>query len=132
MLELIIVFIIGLIVGGKVASAYHLQGFKQILRDLDVSNEDLIRAVRKSAGPDLTAALDELEHNTVEKSTAVIEVKLEQHSGQIYAFRKSDDKFLGQGHDPDSLIKRLNETMTPCRVIVAKEDGADLLQKNNT
>jgi len=26
----------------------------------------------------------------------------------------------------------LNQNLTPCKVVVAKEDGADLLQKNNT
>jgi len=62
----------------------------------------------------------------------VINVRLEQMGTEIYAFRKSDNLFLGQGSDPDALIARLNETMTSCRIIVAKEDGADLLQKNNT
>jgi hypothetical protein len=62
----------------------------------------------------------------------VVEVKLEQHGGQIFAYRKSDDTFLAQGTDRDSLIERLNQTMRPCRILIDKEDGADLLQKNNT
>jgi hypothetical protein len=39
---------------------------------------------------------------------------------------------LAQGTDRDSLIERLNQTMRPCRILIDKEDGADLLQKNNT
>jgi hypothetical protein len=50
----------------------------------------------------------------------------------IYAYRKSDDMFLAQGTDADSLIARLNENLTPCKVVVAQEDGADLLQKSHT
>ena len=62
---------------------------------------------------------------------SIVEVKLEQHGGQIYAFRKDNDQFLGQGVDRDTLIARLNQTMKPCTVNVAREDGAELLQKNN-
>ena len=62
----------------------------------------------------------------------VVDVKLEKVGTAIFAYRKSDHQFLAQGSDADSLIARLNENLTPCRVVVAKEDGADLLQKNNT
>lgn len=64
--------------------------------------------------------------------SAVVDVKLEQQGTQIFAYRKSDDQFLAQGTDAESLIERLNQNLTPCKVVVAKEDGADLLQKNNT
>ena len=66
------------------------------------------------------------------KDSAVVDVKLEQQGTEIFAYRKSDNQFLAQGSNADSLIARLNENLTPCKVVVAKEDGADLLQKNNT
>ena len=72
---------------------------------------------------------------TTEESTAdltVVEVRLEQDGNQIYAYRKDDSTFLGQGSDTDSLIERLNQNLTPCRVVVSKEDGADLLQKSHS
>jgi hypothetical protein len=62
----------------------------------------------------------------------VVEVRLEQMGDVLYAYRKSDHQFLGQGTDLDTLVDRLNNNLTPCRVIIHKEDGADLLQKNNT
>ena len=69
---------------------------------------------------------------TEEPQLDIVEVKLEQHSGTILAFRKDTDQFLGQGADREDLIKRLTENLTPCKVIIAQEDGADLLQERNT
>jgi hypothetical protein len=66
------------------------------------------------------------------KDSTVVDVKLEQQGTEIYAYRKSDNQFLAQGSDADSLIERLNQNLTPCKVVIAKEDGADLLQKSHT
>ena len=66
------------------------------------------------------------------KSHTVVDIKLEQQGTEIYAYRKSDNQFLAQGSNADTLIERLNQNLTPCRVVVAQEDGADLLQKSHT
>lgn len=128
------VFILGCVVGYRAAVRVHVQGFRHILNRLNVSNQDLIRAIRKDASPELMAQLELIEQKSSEepREETVVEVKLEQHQGQIYAFRKDTDTFLAQGADRESLIERLNQTMKPCRVLIAREDGADLLQKNNT
>lgn len=136
-MELILIIIAAVVVGfawgWRTASRMHLQGFSHILKSLNISNAELIRSLRKTAGPELIQQLDLLEQRGDDASTeTVVEVKLEHHGGQIYAFRKDTDQFLGQGADRDSLIARLNLTMLPCRIVIAKEDGAELLQKNNT
>jgi hypothetical protein len=74
----------------------------------------------------------QLDDDEGSKDHTVVDVKLEQEGTEIFAYRKSDNQFLAQGSNADSLIARLNENLTPCKVVVAKEDGADLLQKNNT
>ena len=74
----------------------------------------------------------QLDEDEGTKDPAVVEVKLEQQGTQIFAYRKSDDQFLAQGNNADSLIERLNQNLTPCKVVVAQEDGADLLLKNNS
>jgi hypothetical protein len=104
------------------------------MRMLKISDQDLVQAMRRSAPQDWHAKLDLIaaEQEQTAESAVVINVRLEQMGTEIYAFRKSDNLFLGQGSDPDALIARLNETMTSCRIIVAKEDGADLLQKSHT
>jgi hypothetical protein len=99
---------------------------RHLLKELGITERDLRAAAARNGIP-LTDAPD-----TAAADETVVEIKLEQHEGQIYAYRKSDDTFLGQGTDRDSLIDRLNQTMKPCRVLIDKEDGADLLQKSHT
>jgi hypothetical protein len=125
MLELVIVFALGWILGWKINDALRTAAIKALLKELGVTDQDL-RAAAARNGIEISAAPDTAADETV------VEVKLEQHGGQIFAYRKSDDTFLAQGTDRDSLIERLNQTMRPCRILIDKEDGADLLQKNNT
>ena len=125
MLELIITFTIGWILGWKINDVLRTAAIKALLKELGVTDQDL-RAAAARNGIEISAAPDTAADETV------VEVKLEQHGGQIYAYRKSDDTFLAQGTDRDSLIDRLNQTMKPCRILIDKEDGADLLQKSHT
>ena len=128
MIELIIAALVGILIGWQASSRVHLDGFRQLLRALKITEQDLLRAMVKIQtkewqldAPDAAAA-DE----------AVVDVKLEQVGTEIFAYRKSDNQFLGQGQDSQTLIERLNQNLTPCKVVVAKEDGADLLQKSHT
>jgi len=127
MIELFIAALLGLFIGWQASKRVHLDGFRQLLKALKVTEEDLLRAMIK-----IQSAEWQLEEAEGTKDHTVVDVKLEQVGTAIYAYRKSDDMFLAQGSDADSLIARLNENLTPCRVVVAQEDGADLLQKNNT
>ena len=127
MIELIIVAFVGIFIGWQASKKVHLDGFRQLLRALKVTEDDLLRAMIKIQSKEWQ--LDEPEGAT---DSTIVDVKLEQVGTAIYAYRKSDDQFLAQGSDAASLIARLNENLTPCRVVVAQEDGADLLQKNNT
>jgi hypothetical protein len=127
MIELIIVGLVGILIGWTASKQVHLDGFRQLLRALKVTEEDLLRAMikiqsREWQPEDLEGAKDH----------TVVDVKLEQQGTEIFAYRKSDNQFLAQGSNADSLIERLNQNLTPCKVVVAKEDGADLLQKNNS
>jgi hypothetical protein len=94
---------------------------------LKVTEQDLRRAMlRVQSGewqPDDTEG---------SKDGTVVDVKLEQQGTEIFAYRKSDNQFLAQGSNADTLIERLTQNLTPCKVVVAQEDGADLLQKSHT
>ena len=127
MTELIIVGLLGILIGWQAAKRVHLQGFRELLRALKVTEADLLRAMIK-----IQSGEWQLEEPEGTKDETVVDVKLEQVGTAIYAYRKSDHQFLAQGTDVDSLIARLNQNLTPCKVVVAQEDGADLLQKNNT
>ena len=127
MTELIIAAIIGIFIGWQASKKVHLDGFRQLLRALKVTEQDLLRAMIR-----VTSEEWQLEDPEGAKDSTIVDVKLEQVGTAIYAYRKSDDQFLAQGTDAASLIERLNQNLTPCKVVVAQEDGADLLQKNNT
>jgi len=127
MIELIIVGLVGILIGWQASSRVHLDGFRQLLRALKITEEDLLRAMIKIQSREWQPDADE-----GSKDSTVVDVKLEQVGTEIFAYRKSDNQFLGQGQDSQGLIERLNQNLTPCKVVVAKEDGADLLQKNNT
>jgi hypothetical protein len=123
MIELLIAALVGIFIGWTASKQVHLQGFRQLLRALKVTEEDLLRAMIKIQSDGWQ--LDDHEGST---DPTVVEVKLEQVGTEIYAYRKDNHQFLGQGCNPQGLIERLNQNLTPCRVMVAQEDGADLLQ----
>ena len=127
MIELIIAALVGIFIGWRASRQVHLDGFRQLLKALKVTEEDLLRAMIRIQSKEWQ--LDDDEGTT---DHTVVDVKLEQVGTEIFAYRKSDNQFLGQGQDSQGLIERLNQNLTPCKVVVAKEDGADLLQKNNT
>jgi NaMN:DMB phosphoribosyltransferase len=127
MTELIIATLLGIFIGWQASKKVHLDGFRQLLRALKVTEEDLLRAMIKIQSHEWQ--LEDTEGST---DRTVVDVKLEQQGTEIFAYRKSDNQFLAQGSNADSLIERLNQNLTPCKVVVAQEDGADLLQKNNT
>ena len=127
MIELIIAAIIGIFIGWTASKQVHLDGFRQLLRALKITEADLLRAMIKIQSREWQPDADE-----GAKDSTIVDVKLEQQGTEIYAYRKSDDQFLAQGIDAASLIERLNQNLTPCKVVVAQEDGAELLQKNNT
>ena len=133
MIDFILTLIFGLVIGYRVSAAIHTMGFKEILKALNVSEKDLRQALKKTA-PDYWREKFDLDNEQPVTERAQVAVRIEQHHGQLYAFRKDTDQFLGQGSDPDQLIQRLNETMKPCTVNVSKEDGSDLIwhsTKNN-
>jgi hypothetical protein len=57
-----------------------------------------------------------------------VEVYVEQHQGHLYAWRKSDHRFLGQGADKQALFERLAADVRGMVVYVCDvNDGGDLL-----
>jgi hypothetical protein len=125
MLEIIIMFGLGWFLGWRMNDALRTAAVKELLKELGIKDSDLRRLAAKNGIelPETAAAEPELK---------IIEVRLEQHQGQIFAYRKDDDTFLGQGHDAEAVVKRLTENLEQCRVTVAEEDGAALLQKRHT
>lgn len=119
-IELLIVFGLGWYLGHKLSAAIHLRLFKLILSDLNITNQDLVNMARKHGAefitPEIDAKFKEMEDDGLEQ----IDIKVEKHSDTLYAFRKDNDQFLGQGSSREDLIAALEERMTNVRLIVVE------------
>ncbi len=99
-------------------------------------HENMMGEILKSAGvtaDQLEAAILKIQEDEPEDAMPNVEVRIEQHGQALYAYRVDNDQFLGQGLDRDELIARIIEmNKTSFKMIVSQENGAELLQKNNT
>ena len=124
----VIAFASGWYAGSKITEHLLALSFRQILNDLGIKNEQL----RKLA-TDVGVELPDVNADTATGDTLVpLEVTIEQHQGVLYAYRKDNQQFLGQGTDREGLIDSISKRMTDVRLIIDTADGADLLQKNNS
>jgi hypothetical protein len=124
----VIAFAAGWYLGSKITEYLLALSFRQILNDLGVKNEQL-RKLATDVGVELPA----VNQNAADgEGLTPLEVTLEQHQGVIYAYRKDNQQFLGQGTDQQGLIDSISRRMDNVRLIIDQADGADLLQKNNS
>ena len=126
MLELVIVFILGAVIGGRLTHDMMMSATKRLLQDLGIKERDLRRFAEKQG-----ITLPDTPQDAAAELT-VVEITLEQQGNQIFAYRKDDSTFLGQGHDKESLIDAIAHRMKDVRLVIAEEDGADLLQKSHS
>jgi hypothetical protein len=120
-IEFFLGFGLGWFIASRITTALHLTSFSKILKELGVSNQQL-RKLRDTVDLELDDAVDEPE--------TVCEIKIEQHGDQLYAYRKEDDHFLGQGTDRDSLIARISKEFSgQVRLIIREEDGAEHIKQ---
>lgn len=117
MIEIILALIVGIWIGKTVTSAINHLTFREILKDLKITEEDLRRL-----------RLDKFPEEPEESSRPEVEITVEQHHGQLYAYRKDTDEFLGQGTDRDALVARIAEKHKGTVFRVPKDSGADLLK----
>ena len=128
LIAILIAFAFGWYTGSWITTHLLALSFRQILNDLGVKNSQLLKLAE-----DVGVELPDVNQNTADGAQLTpLEVILEQHQGVIYAYRKDTKQFLGQGTDREGLIDSISKRMTDVRLIIDQQDGADLLQKNNT
>jgi hypothetical protein len=128
LIVVIVAFAFGWYAGSWVTTHLLALSFRQILNDLGVKNSQL-RQLAENVGLELP----DVNQNTADGNTLTpLEVTIEQHQGVLYAYRKDNQQFLGQGTDRQGLVDSISKRMTDVRLIIDTADGADLLQKNNT
>jgi hypothetical protein len=121
-LNLLIVAGIGWWAGSAWTAMVLRSGFQKILKELGVTNQQMMKLARDNG-----IGVEEAKPSTAEPELTPVEIKLEQHQGVIYAFRLEDDQFLGQGADREELIESLKKNLKDVRLIIAEEHGARLI-----
>lgn len=122
-MDYLIVAAVAFYVGWKLSEKLMWFTFGKMMREAGVSNKDLDQFINHWA-PSLARETEAAEQPQ-------IEVRLEQHNQTLYAFRKDNEEFLGQGADQEELFKRIAERFQDVKFVIRKDDGAELLQKNN-
>jgi hypothetical protein len=123
----IVCFAIGWALGARVTRTILQRVFSEILADLNIGPDNL-RSLADKYGMPMT----KVEQDDNGEDHEVVEVKIEEHQGCLYAFRKDNDKFLGQGATREELIERLKEEFSgTVKMIVREVDGADLIKQTS-
>ena len=122
----LVIFCVGmaLYIGFKAGEAWYLYTFRQILEDLNIKNSDL-RRLAESKGIDMSAPVQEDDNADL----PVLEVKIEQQPEGLFAYRKDNSLFIARGRDRKELMENLIDNLNNVRVVIAKEDGADLIKE---
>ena len=110
--------------GMKLASVWQTIILKELLKDLGITDQQL-RELAKKHG----ANLADSDEDSDELVLTEMEIRIEQHAGQLYAYRVEDDFFMGQGADRESLIKSIAEDVADVKLIIRDENGASLLKE---
>jgi len=125
-IEFIVAFALGWFIGGKLTAAWMRLTFREILKDLGVTDQQL-KKMAQDNGIILPSDAADPEPETETAKLTPIEIRIEEHQGVLYAYRLDNDQFLGQGPDKEALIQRLTQNLTNVRLIVAEEHGAKLI-----
>jgi len=121
-MEYIITLIVGLVIGWKAGSFITALSFTEILKELGVKDDQVRKLARK-----YKISSDE-EPEKTEREPEEIVIKVEEHSGVLYAFRIENDEFLGQGKTRDELVDGLAKRFKNVKFTVPHDMGAELLK----
>ena len=122
-----VIFVLGFWLGWKIQEYFMIGLLKHLLSDLGVSNEQLIKVAKDSAkllGPEYEDRINEIEAKAKDiDGFEQIEIKVEKHGEMLYAFRKDNDQFLGQGTDKESLVEAMTHRVrnVRCKVVEGNE-----------
>lgn len=114
--------VVGFWFGSKITATLHRAAAQFLLEALKIT-PDQIKKIQEDMERQLRALPSDRD---------ILDVRLEQHQGVIFAYRCDDDRFLGQGTNRDDLLKSLMTRLSGCTVRIKQDQGADLLLKNNT
>ena len=109
-----VVFALGYMIGGWSA----IKTFSRILQKLGVTDQQL-----RKLNEEQTAAVPE------DRSNTVVQIKIEQIGGALYAYTVDTDTFLAQGTTAEDLVRGILQRLpTGSKVICSREQGGELIE----
>jgi hypothetical protein len=132
MIELLLAFALGMILGVYFTNLFHKVMIKSVLKDYGVDTEDKLKKLSDQLMADLKDTDPEAYAKFKQELDApkdTVRIRLEQHQGVLFAYREDDSQFLGQGTDQDTLIASITHRVKGVTVEIV---NGELLQKNNT
>lgn len=108
--------------GWKISELWQVYAFREVLKDLGVSHNQL-KDLHSRIQTGNEEATDQGDH------LPILEVRVEQQPEGLFAYRKDNNLFLAMGKDRTVLMENLVNNLTNVRVVIAKEDGADLIKE---
>lgn len=123
-IEGLIILMLGMVIGWRISARFYVSLFRHLLTDLGITNQQLIKVAKDAAatlGVEAEEKVRELEAQ-VNDGLERVEIKVELHSNTLYAFRKDNDQFLGQGTSREDLIAAMGQRMKNVRLIVVEGD----------
>ena len=117
--------VLGALVGYRVSDHIHKAVLPDLFRRAGITPEKLEQMM-----VDLKKEVDGDE--AADQEFPNLEVTIEQHSNTLYAFRKDNNQFLGQGKTREELIAMITEKVSNVTLVIAEADGAALIKENPT
>jgi len=118
-MDYLIVAVAAFYIGWKLSEKLMWFTFGKMMREAGINNKHLDQFINHWAP-------------SIQKELATeqpqIEVRLEQHDHVLFAYRKDNQEFLGQGANQDELFRNIGKRFHDIKFVIRKDDGADLLK----
>jgi len=124
MIELLLAFAIGLLLGWKVCDTWTRVMIRELLEDMGLDEKQQKKLREKCVTELRSAGIDP----GVEDEMPEVEIRIEQIQGQIFAYSLDDNEFMAQGKNREELFNNLRARYKEIRCVVSQENGAELIR----
>lgn len=121
-MEYFIVFVVGMIIGSYVSTLFNRWIFGMILDRLGIDQKRL-----RELHSEMANEVAEESPTTASQAKREMPIRLEQHNGVIYAYRKDNNEFVAQGRDKPELLAAMMARF-PSSYRLTIDEGTELLE----
>ena len=116
----LLIFAAGMYLGYKLNELMMVWVFRKMLDDAGITTKQLDQFA------DHWKAKLGTEDDSLELEN--VEIKIEQHHDQLYAFHVESNEFIAQGKTKEDLLTAIETRMTNVKLIISKENGAEFVK----